>query len=67
MGNSLERAVDPISEASAGGHERMGGGQISLDQFVETRSETGELLTESKRFTRQEFKQRLFDVMRGEL
>lgn len=67
MGNSLDRAVDPIPESSAGGHERMGGGQVPLEQFVETRSETGELLTDSERFTREEFQERLFDVMRGEL
>jgi nanoRNase/pAp phosphatase (c-di-AMP/oligoRNAs hydrolase) len=67
MGNSLERAVSPIPESSAGGHERMGGGQIPLNQFVETRSQTGELLTDGERFTREEFRERLFDVMRGEL
>jgi nanoRNase/pAp phosphatase (c-di-AMP/oligoRNAs hydrolase) len=59
MGKSLEAAVDAIPMSSAGGHARMGGGQVSTEH-VKGIGSGGNL-------TRQRFRERLFAAMNGEL
>jgi len=59
MGKTLETAVEEVPMASAGGHARMGGGQISVDHL--------EGIGPGGGVTRQRFKDRLFAAMNGEL
>jgi nanoRNase/pAp phosphatase (c-di-AMP/oligoRNAs hydrolase) len=59
MGKTLEAAVEEIPTASAGGHARMGGGQLSVDH-VEGVDPGGGV-------ARAEFVDRLFDAMSGNL
>ena len=59
MGNALSAAVEGIPMSSAGGHARMGGGQVSAEHMSGLRPESG--------MTREEFGDRLFDAMTGEL
>jgi nanoRNase/pAp phosphatase (c-di-AMP/oligoRNAs hydrolase) len=60
MGDTLDAAVSVLREASAGGHARMGGGQLSLrDGAIETVA--GETVP------RDGFRERLFDAMTGEI
>jgi nanoRNase/pAp phosphatase (c-di-AMP/oligoRNAs hydrolase) len=59
MGRSLQAAVDDIPMASAGGHARMGGGQLSVNHM--------EGLGASDGIDREEFVDRLFDAMVGDL
>jgi nanoRNase/pAp phosphatase (c-di-AMP/oligoRNAs hydrolase) len=59
MGKTLRAAVDSIPMADAGGHARMGGGQLSLEHM------SG--LGPSNGLTREEFVDRLFEAMAGEL
>lgn len=57
MGKVLETAVQSVPMAEAGGHARMGGGQIPLDHM--------EGLAPGEGLTREELKERLFDAMNG--
>jgi len=59
MGNTLEAAVEAIPMSSAGGHARMGGGQVSTEH-VKGVGPGGNL-------TPQRFRERLFAAMNGEL
>ncbi|WP_226012401.1 DHH family phosphoesterase [Halomicrobium salinisoli] len=59
MGKALEAAVEDIPMASAGGHARMGGGQVSIEHM--------EGLGPSEGVPREEFKRRLFDAMTGDV
>ena len=58
IGKTLKAAVDDIPMANAGGHARMGGGQVSLAHMHGLGPSTG--------LTRDEFHGRLFDAMAGE-
>jgi nanoRNase/pAp phosphatase (c-di-AMP/oligoRNAs hydrolase) len=57
MGKVLETAIESVPMAEAGGHARMGGGQIPLDHM--------EGLAPGEGLTREELKTRLFDAMAG--
>lgn len=59
MGDALAAAVEDIPMSSAGGHARMGGGQVSTDHM--------EGLGPSDGVSREELHERLFDAMSGEL
>ena len=59
MGKTLEAAVEDVPMSSAGGHARMGGGQISTEHM--------EGIGPGGGVTRQRFKERLFAAMNGEL
>lgn len=68
MGNALETAVEDIPMANAGGHSRMGGGTLSLEHLEERPPDN--LLTGADggtELTRERFRERLFDVMRGDI
>jgi len=56
VGDALNRAVEDIRDANAGGHARMGGGRVPLERIDDP---TGEL-------SRVELRDRLFAVMAGE-
>jgi nanoRNase/pAp phosphatase (c-di-AMP/oligoRNAs hydrolase) len=58
MGEALQAAVDGIPMASAGGHARMAGGQLSADHMAG--------LGPSDGVSREDFKQRLFDALGGD-
>ena len=57
MGKVLQTAVESVPMAEAGGHARMGGGQVPLDHM--------EGLAPGEGLTREELKRRLFDAMNG--
>ena len=59
MGKTLRAAVEDIPMAEAGGHARMGGGQISLDHMEGLGPSTG--------MTMPELTDRLFDAMSGDI
>jgi nanoRNase/pAp phosphatase (c-di-AMP/oligoRNAs hydrolase) len=59
MGKTLRAAVEDIPMAEAGGHARMGGGQISLDHMEGLGPSTGT--------TMPELTDRLFDAMSGDI
>ncbi len=59
MGKTLRETIEDIPMADAGGHARMGGGQISLDHL--------EGLGPTQGFTRSEFVDRLFDALNADL
>ncbi len=59
MGNTLQAAIDDIPMAGAGGHPRMGGGQLSLDHM--------EGLGPGEGVGREQLHERLFEAMNGEL
>jgi nanoRNase/pAp phosphatase (c-di-AMP/oligoRNAs hydrolase) len=59
MGKVLDAAVEDIPMAGAGGHARMGGGQCSIEHMKGLGPGDG--------LTHEEFKERLFDAMNGEL
>lgn len=58
MGKALRAVVDDVPMASAGGHARMGGGQLSIEHM--------EGLGPSSGVTREEFKDHLFAALNGE-
>ena len=58
MGECLRRAVADIPMADAGGHARMGGGQLSLDHLGGIGPSEGVSL--------EELRERVFDAMAGE-
>jgi hypothetical protein len=59
MGNCLKEVADDIPMAGAGGHARMGGGQIQREHMEGIGPQQG--------MTKIQLKQRLFAAMRGEL
>ena len=59
MGNALAAAVDNIPTAGAGGHARMGGGQVPREHMEGIGPQSG--------LTKTRLKGRLFEAMRGEL
>ncbi|MFC6768127.1 DHH family phosphoesterase [Natrinema soli] len=58
MGETLRHAISDIPMASAGGHARMGGGQLSVDHMNGIGPSDG--------ISRDEFEERLFSAMAGE-
>ncbi|EMA41793.1 DHH family phosphoesterase [Halobiforma nitratireducens] len=58
MGESLRHAVSDIPMANAGGHARMGGGQVSVDHMNGIGPSDG--------ISREEFEKRLFSALAGE-
>ncbi|WP_117365228.1 DHH family phosphoesterase [Natrarchaeobaculum sulfurireducens] len=58
MGETLRHAVSDIPMANAGGHARMGGGQLSVDHMRGIGPSDG--------IDKQEFEERLFAAMAGE-
>jgi nanoRNase/pAp phosphatase (c-di-AMP/oligoRNAs hydrolase) len=58
MGKALREAVEDIPMAGAGGHARMGGGEVKVEHM--------EGLGPGEGLTREELKELLFDAMRGE-
>ncbi|OAQ51810.1 RNA-binding protein [Natrinema mahii] len=58
MGEALRHAISDIPMASAGGHARMGGGQLSIDHMNGIGPSDG--------ISREEFEERLFSAMAGE-
>jgi nanoRNase/pAp phosphatase (c-di-AMP/oligoRNAs hydrolase) len=58
LGRALETAVDDIPMAGAGGHARMGGGQVPLAHMEGLRPDSGR--------SREEFIELLFDAIAGE-
>ncbi|ELY91509.1 DHH family phosphoesterase [Natrinema altunense] len=58
MGETLRHAISDIPMASAGGHARMGGGQLSVDHMNGIGPSDG--------ISRAEFEERLFSAMAGE-
>ncbi|MFB6229340.1 MAG: bifunctional oligoribonuclease/PAP phosphatase NrnA [Halobacteriales archaeon] len=59
MGEALESVVDDIPMAQAGGHARMGGGQLSIPHMKGLREDSG--------LTREEFRDRVFAALSGEI
>ena len=59
MGDALAAAVEDVPMSSAGGHARMGGGQVSVEHMSGLGPGDG--------LTREELHERLFDAMSGEL
>jgi nanoRNase/pAp phosphatase (c-di-AMP/oligoRNAs hydrolase) len=60
VGDTLDTAVSVFREGSAGGHARMGGGQLSIRESV-IETVTGETVP------RDGLRERLFDAMSGEI
>ena len=58
MGETLSHAVSDIPMASAGGHARMGGGQLSIDHMHG--------IGPSEGVSKEQFEQRLFSALAGE-
>ncbi|QFU83318.1 DHH family phosphoesterase [Natronorubrum aibiense] len=58
MGETLRHAVSDIPMANAGGHARMGGGQVSVDHM--------EGIGPADGIDRDEFEERLFSALAGE-
>jgi nanoRNase/pAp phosphatase (c-di-AMP/oligoRNAs hydrolase) len=59
MGKTLSAVVEDVPMGGAGGHARMGGGQLSIEHM--------EGLGPSDGLSRKEFQDRLFEAMGGEL
>jgi nanoRNase/pAp phosphatase (c-di-AMP/oligoRNAs hydrolase) len=59
MGKTLSAVVEDVPMGGAGGHARMGGGQLSIEHM--------EGLGPGDGLTREEFHERLFEAMSGEL
>jgi len=59
MGNTLAAVVEDIPMADAGGHARMGGGQLSIPHMQGLREDSG--------VSRDEFTQLVFDALSGEV
>jgi len=59
MGKTLQAVVEDVPMASAGGHARMGGGQLSVEHM--------EGIGPGDGLDREKFSDRLFDAMAGEL
>jgi nanoRNase/pAp phosphatase (c-di-AMP/oligoRNAs hydrolase) len=59
MGKALRAVVEDVPMAGAGGHARMGGGQLSIEHMNGLGPGDG--------MTRQQFKDRLFEAMGGDI
>jgi len=59
MGEALAAVVEDIPMAEAGGHARMGGGQLSIPHMQGLRSDSG--------ISREEFIERVFAALSGEM
>jgi hypothetical protein len=59
MGKALRAVVEDVPMAGAGGHARMGGGQLSVDHM--------EGLGPGDGLDREQLHQRLFDAMNGDI
>ncbi|MHB9288398.1 DHH family phosphoesterase [Halobacteriales archaeon Cl-PHB] len=59
MGKTLSKIVEEIPMSEAGGHARMGGGQVSVEHMQGLGPGDG--------LTRAEFSERLFDAMAGDV
>ena len=59
MGKMLRTVVEDIPMSGAGGHSRMGGGQLSVEHMEGIGPSTG--------MHREEFKERLFEAMKGDI
>jgi len=59
MGDSLAAAVEDVPMSSAGGHARMGGGQVSIEHMAGLLPDGG--------ISREDLIERLFDTMSGEI
>ena len=59
MGKALSAVVEDVPMGGAGGHARMGGGQLSIEHM--------EGLGPGDGLTRDQFRERLFEAMSGEL
>jgi len=59
VGRALEAAVEDIPMAGAGGHARMGGGQVSVAHMEGLRPSSG--------LSREEFHELLFEALAGEM
>jgi nanoRNase/pAp phosphatase (c-di-AMP/oligoRNAs hydrolase) len=59
MGKALRAVVEDVPMAGAGGHARMGGGQLSIEHM--------EGIGPSEGLSREQFETRLFEAMAGEL
>lgn len=59
MGKTLRAVVEDVPMAGAGGHARMGGGQLSIEHM--------EGIGPSEGLSRDQFETRLFEAMAGEL
>jgi len=59
MGKALKAVVEDIPMASAGGHARMGGGQLSIPHMQGLREDSG--------ITREELKEHVFEALSGEV
>jgi len=59
MGKALDATVGEIPMSSAGGHARMGGGQISIEHMNGVAAD--------ERLTREQLRERLFDAMNGDV
>ncbi|MFB6211372.1 MAG: bifunctional oligoribonuclease/PAP phosphatase NrnA [Halobacteriales archaeon] len=59
MGQVLQTTVADIPQSDAGGHARMGGGQLSIGHM--------EGIGPGEGLTREEFRDRLFDAMAGDV
>lgn len=64
VGHALEAAVANVPGAGAGGHARMSGGQVPLEELAELRPASGVLQTRGS-ITREDLHDRLFEAMRG--
>ncbi len=63
MGKALETAVEPLPNAGAGGHARMGGGTINIQPGLPDGGDTGP----ETQFSRDSFTDRLFKVLAGDI
>jgi nanoRNase/pAp phosphatase (c-di-AMP/oligoRNAs hydrolase) len=59
IGRSIEAVVDDIPMAEGGGHARMGGGKVPVEHMAG--------LGPSDGLSREDFRERVFDAMSGEL
>jgi nanoRNase/pAp phosphatase (c-di-AMP/oligoRNAs hydrolase) len=59
MGEALESVVEDIPMTDVGGHARMGGGTLSIPHMKGLREDSG--------LTREEFKDRIFAALSGEI
>jgi len=64
VGRALESAIGDLEGAGAGGHARMGGGQVPTEAVAELRPGDG-VLTTTAGLTREALRERLFDAMAG--
>lgn len=65
VGRTLEAALADVPSAGAGGHARMAGGQMPLEEVSELRPASGFLQSQGT-ITRDALHERLFEAMAGE-